>query len=38
LRACLGDKPVGGVRASIGVATTQADVDSLCGFIADFLA
>jgi selenocysteine lyase/cysteine desulfurase len=38
LRACLDDKPVGAVRASIGIATTLADLDSLCRFIADSFA
>ena len=37
LRACLGDRPVGAVRASIGVASTQGDIDSLCRFIVDSL-
>jgi selenocysteine lyase/cysteine desulfurase len=35
LRACLGDKPVGAVRASIGIASTPADLESLYAFIAD---
>lgn len=29
LRACLGNRPVGAVRASVGVATTQSDVHRL---------
>ena len=34
-RACLGDTPVGAVRASLGVATSARDVDRLADFIAD---
>ena len=33
-RACLGDVPVGALRASIGVPTTIADVDRLIDFAA----
>ncbi|MCG6955110.1 MAG: aminotransferase class V-fold PLP-dependent enzyme [Gemmatimonadetes bacterium] len=37
LATCLDHKyPVGGVRASVGVATTEADLDRLEGFLASF--
>jgi len=32
-RACMGDRPVGALRASIGVPTTVADVDRLIEFV-----
>jgi selenocysteine lyase/cysteine desulfurase len=34
-RECLGDAPVGAVRASVGVATCSADLDRLAAFLAD---
>ena len=33
-RACLGGKPVGALRASIGIATTMADLDSLLDVVS----
>ena len=32
-RACMGNRPVGALRASIGVPTTVADVDRLIEFV-----
>ena len=33
-RRCMGDKPVGALRASIGVATTMQDIDRLIALVA----
>jgi selenocysteine lyase/cysteine desulfurase len=35
LRACLGDTPVGAVRASLGIPTIERDLDALVQFIDD---
>ena len=36
LRRCLGQKPVGAVRASLGYASTEADVAALLSFLSSF--
>jgi selenocysteine lyase/cysteine desulfurase len=37
-RRCLGGRPVGALRASIGVPTTEGDLDRLANFLTDVAA
>jgi selenocysteine lyase/cysteine desulfurase len=38
LRTLLPGKALGAVRASVGIATTEGDIDRLVGFLEDFSA